>query len=103
MEDEAGEERHFDLGFEWCVCPTCRGRGQHVNPAIDADHGLTAEDFAQDPDFADDYFSGVYDQECVECGGRRVVPVLECPELEAWRREIYEMRRAEAAERRIGA
>ena len=34
------------------VCPTCRGRGKHVNPNID-DRGISAEDFEEDPDFAE--------------------------------------------------
>lgn len=58
----------------WAVCPTCQGQGTHVNAAIDS-QGLTAEDFEYaGPEFAEDYFSGVYDVTCAECGGRRVVP-----------------------------
>lgn len=53
------------------VCSVCEGRGKVVNPAIDS-HGLTAEAFAEDPDFAEGYFSGRYDINCGWCGGRRV-------------------------------
>jgi hypothetical protein len=63
------------------VCPVCDGNGSHVNPAIDC-NGLTAEDFADDPDFAEDYFRGAYDQPCNRCGGRSTVRVLDrdaCP------------------------
>ena len=56
------------------VCPTCEGKGTHVNPSIDA-HGISAEEFDDDPDFRGDYFSGRYDQPCNECGGQRVVAV----------------------------
>lgn len=52
----------------WIICPTCRGDGTTVNPAIDG-NGLTAEDFRDDPDFYDDYMGGVYDQPCGACGG----------------------------------
>lgn len=52
----------------WQICPACCGNGHCVNPNIDA-HGLTAEDFAEDPDFAEDYFSGAYDQPCAACKG----------------------------------
>jgi hypothetical protein len=55
------------------VCPTCDGKGTHVNPSIDC-CGLTAEDFAEDPDFAESYHRGMYDQPCNQCRGRRVVP-----------------------------
>lgn len=55
------------------VCCTCHGCGVVVNPDIDR-HGLSREDFAEDPDFAEDYFSGVYNITCPECCGRNVVP-----------------------------
>lgn len=58
------------------VCGTCDGRGAHVNPSIDS-HGLTRDDFAADPDFADEYFGGAYDVTCNECNGRRVSPVVD--------------------------
>ena len=44
----------------WIICPACRGDGTCVNPNIDS-HGLTAEDFAADPDFGESYASGIYD------------------------------------------
>jgi len=98
------EEREVPITFE--VCGTCDGRGTHVNPSIDAG-GLTAEDFADDPDFAEDYRSGVHDVTCYECDGRRVVPVCQDDEVNeeianqqaddaAYRAEV-------AAERRAGA
>ena len=59
---------------KWIVCGRCDGEGKHVNPAIDGQGGLTAEDFDQmGPEFEDDYFSGVYDVICTECKGQRVV------------------------------
>lgn len=58
---------------QFAVCPTCEGRGSHVNPSIDS-QGLSAEDFAEDPDFEEAYFSGAYDMPCSECHGQRVVP-----------------------------
>jgi len=64
----------FPMKYE--VCPTCNGHGKHTNPSIDS-HGLSAEDFAEDPDFREDYFSGVYDVACYECGGRTTVAVVD--------------------------
>lgn len=52
----------------WQICPACHGNGSHVNPAIDAG-GISAADFADDPDFADAYMSGLYDQPCGKCNG----------------------------------
>jgi hypothetical protein len=58
------------------VCPTCGGRGKHVNPGID-DCGLTSEDFDEDPGFYEEYRRGAYDVACYECSGKRVVPVVD--------------------------
>ena len=57
---------------KWIVCPVCDGEGKTVNPNIDS-HGLTAEDFYEDPDFAEEYMSGTYDITCRGCKGQRVV------------------------------
>lgn len=61
-----------ELPTKWVVCNICKGKGTHVNPAIDCG-GLTAEDFNEDPEFAEDYMKGVYDQKCNRCEGRRVI------------------------------
>ena len=59
--------------IKWVVCTMCQGRGAYVNPSIDS-HGLTREDFDEDPEFHDDYMSGVYNIPCGLCGGRAVEP-----------------------------
>ena len=53
---------------KWIICPVCDGDGTTVNPAIDA-NGISAEDFVADPDFRDDYMSGVFNITCRACGG----------------------------------
>ena len=68
------------------VCPRCGGQGKHVNPAIDG-QGLSQEDFDQDPDFAEGYFSGRYDVRCEECSGEKVLHVpdeRECRKRLSW-------------------
>ena len=50
------------------ICPTCAGLGKHVNPSIDA-HGISPDEFAEDPEFHQDYCHGVYDVVCYECQG----------------------------------
>ena len=62
----------FVLPGKVIVCPRCDGRGSYVNPSIDA-HGISPEEFHEDPDFAEDYFRGSYDITCVECNGTNVV------------------------------
>lgn len=92
------------------VCPLCDGRGKHVNPSIDA-HGLSAEDFYDDPDFERDYFSGVYDITCNRCHGDRVVPEMDNKRVKPEIAErIYEIEEADRdfrmmqeSERRFGA
>lgn len=64
------------LPAKYEVCDTCDGKGSHVNPSIDA-HGISGEEFADDPDFEESYFEGHYDVTCYGCGGARVVPVVD--------------------------
>lgn len=68
------EEHEVKMAYE--VCPTCEGKGKHVNPSIDS-HGLSYEDFREDPGFAEDYCSGFYDITCNQCAGKRVVTVID--------------------------
>lgn len=95
-----------EVPIEFVLCPTCNGRGSHVNPSVDC-HGISAEEFAEDPSFAEDYFSGVHDVTCYECGGDRVVPVPrnseDKRELVEWCQEMAAMDAEMAAERRMGA
>lgn len=95
------------------VCMQCDGKGTQVSPAIDG-NGLSAEDFAQDPDFAERYFSGAYDIPCRECMGRRVTPVADVSRCSYAQKRllvsqrIYEREEAEhrmlvESERRMGA
>jgi hypothetical protein len=113
VEDDDGEERTFLLPAKFCVCPTCNGKGKHVDPRVDAG-GLTSEDFYEyGEEFAESYWNGGYDVSCGECGGRRVIPEVnedaltqeqKCL-LELWeseRRADYEFARMCAMERAMG-
>jgi len=71
------------------ICHRCDGEGTHVNPNIDG-NGLTAEDFAEDPDFRESYMSGVYDVRCEECNGEKIVKVPNVDFLPSNIREDYE-------------
>jgi hypothetical protein len=74
-EDEEGCEHKEELPGRYEVCERCRGRGVHDHEAFS--DGITAEDFAEDPDFAEQYHKGWYDVPCSVCHGRRVVLVPE--------------------------
>lgn len=71
-----GVERELTLPAKFEVCDRCQGEGKHVNPNVDG-HGLSREDFDQDPDFEEAYFSGVYDVTCYTCKGEKVMPTID--------------------------
>lgn len=72
--DEESEDEYVlkALPVKMAVCNRCDGRGCYVNPSIDT--GITQEEFDDDPDFKEGYFSGRYDVQCEECVGNNVVP-----------------------------
>ena len=80
--DDDGNEGEDHAGFvaaAYEVCGTCRGKGTHVNPAIDG-QGITESDWADwDPDERAGYFRGDYDVTCDGCKGQRVVAIVELP------------------------
>jgi hypothetical protein len=97
------------------VCPVCEGERKHVNPAIDG-NGLSADDFAQDPDFAESYFGGTYDVRCDYCKGRGFVDEVDedaCRSRLSWWKGLLrhwnhlklenDSRAERDAERRVGA
>jgi len=107
-EGDDADQPALEVPAQFEVCSTCEGKGTHVNPSIDA-HGISEEEFDEDPDFREDYFSGRYDVQCNECHGRRVVPVVaeSCdPVLKAkaeqWEQDHYDYQRECEAERRMG-
>jgi hypothetical protein len=111
IEEMDEEEVSFPAKFQ--VCSLCDGKGKHVNPSIDA-HGISAEEFYDDPDFAEEYMSGTYDVPCYTCKGKRVEPVIDesgldesqkaaLKRLESMQRDEAEFRREQEAERRMGA
>lgn len=98
------EEGEVEYKAEYGVCPDCEGKGKYVNPAIDS-HGLSSEDFEEDPDFREDYFGGMYDVTCRSCCGKRVILVPVSDEGKAAISEIiqeeYAYQMEVAAERRV--
>jgi len=110
MDDAMGVEMEVELPWCWGVCHTCNGKGSHVNPSIDC-NGLSADDFADDPDFAEEYMSGTYDQKCSRCNGRTTIPVVDhdaCTDEQraAWEQQQQDDADSEAtrmAEIRMGA
>lgn len=110
LEGAGEDETDLEIPARYEVCDVCNGKGTHVNPSIDS-HGLSREDFDEDPDFAESYFRGDYDVPCKECHGRRVVPVMDelrtdsktQKRVNEWIEDLHEYERTCAAERRMGA
>lgn len=107
-EEQAIDE--YQLPWKWEICRNCRGMGSHVNRAIDG-NGISAEEFAEDPDFEEAYFSGAYDVPCDNgcTGGKakvldrdRATPD-QIRDYEEWLESHYETEAIYAAERRMGA
>jgi len=93
------------LSAHYEVCPDCNGKGKYVNPSIDS-HGISAEEFYEDPDFAESYCSGLYDIVCRTCHGNNVILF---PSTEEGKKIIIKMLQEESnyraeieAERRMG-
>lgn len=74
VEGEDGGTEEIELPGKYEVCHRTGGKGTHVNPNVDG-HGITASEWEQewDEESRENYFSGVYDVECYECHGKRVV------------------------------
>lgn len=73
---QADTELSFKYPSKFEVCDRCRGHGKYVNPNVDG-NGISQEDFDNDPDFRDNYFSGAYDVTCYECKGERVTSIVD--------------------------
>jgi hypothetical protein len=85
-EDDDGVEHVVQLPAKFEVCGRCEGHGTHLHPAI-GEHAYSVEEFNEA--FDDDesraaYFQrgGMYDVTCEQCGGKRVVAVVDEEALE---------------------
>ena len=76
MCNEEGDEDDYTLPGQYIICHNCQGKGTHVNRAIDG-NGISPEEFAEDPDFFDEYMAGTYDVSCEnKCdNGKIIVPI----------------------------
>jgi hypothetical protein len=85
--DDDSYEEH-DFPSKYSVCPECEGRGTRMNRNIDA-KGITCEEFANDPEFAENYWNGVYDVPCYDCKGLRVVECIDEGKLDLEQKEVF--------------
>ena len=95
------------IPIRFVVCPTCRGKGQYVNPSIDS-HGITMDEMDElGEEFIEDYRSGFYNIPCGLCEGHRVVPEPIHAETRTrimeWESSALDYIAMVEAERRVGA
>jgi hypothetical protein len=105
--DEDGSSEFVELPTKFEVCPRCEGKGVHDCWA----GGMTGDEMAeQGPEFYEDYMSGVYDRQCTECNGDRVVRVVARERVsttllkryDRHMQELDSLRAMEESERRMG-
>lgn len=77
-DEETGDDVDHEVPARYDVCPTCEGRGRHVDPNIDASGYYPDEDDDwNDLDEHDEpvspYRRGAYEVPCMTCKGKRVV------------------------------
>lgn len=110
MEESFEEEFSQRMPRKAEVCQGCRGTGTHVNRAVDG-HGISPAEFAEDPDFEEAYFSGVYDVRCDTCAGENVVWVADESSMTTeqiqwvrdWEQSVWESYEISRQERMMGA
>lgn len=74
-DNDKGETVTHEFPARFEVCPTCDGKGTHVNPSIDASgyYPDEDEDYYDDGEDGSPYERVVYDVPCGTCSGKRVV------------------------------
>lgn len=79
-DEETEEEIEAELPTKNEVCSRCEGYGKHLHPDIGG-HAYTMEEFNDsfDDEEKGEYFKrgGRYDVQCEECGGNKVVQVVD--------------------------
>ena len=87
---------------EWVICDRCRGDGMLGGyPGV-----YTSDDFADDPDFYEDYMN--HRRCCEDCDGTGKLKALtveaeERPEVQEWLKDWYDTEAIYDMERRCGA
>lgn len=90
--DEDGEEVTHSFPSKNEVCPTCEGFGTHLNPSI-GNHAYSMEEFYEefDEEGREEYFKrgGIYDVQCEECKGNKVIEVVDESRLSDEQKPLY--------------
>jgi DnaJ-class molecular chaperone len=103
--DECKGSGSIELPWRYEVCDRCEGRGTQCR--IGAMTGSEYHEHCHDdPDFPENYKSGMYDEPCQECRGLRVVAVVDrerChpDQLEVWDKQCEAEAEREAHDRYV--
>jgi len=112
--NDDGSETEHNLPARWEICDSCCGNGTTTRHIECDGGGFTGSEWAEacndDPDFEENYFSGVYDRACPDCNGSGKVQVVDrdrvspaiLASMDADADEEYEYQAMRAAERRMG-
>ena len=89
--DEGDEVEHtFPAVNE--VCERCEGYGMHLTPSI-GNHAYSMDEFREsfDEEEAEEYFrrGGMYDVQCEECHGNKVVAMVDEDKLTPEQKTLY--------------
>lgn len=90
--DEDGEEVTHSFPCKNEVCPRCEGYGTHLTPSI-GNHAYSQEEFNEsfDDEGREEYFKrgGIYDVQCEECKGNKVIEVVDESKLSEEQKKLY--------------
>ena len=91
--DEDGEEVTHSFPCKNEVCPRCEGYGTHLTPSI-GNHAYSHEEFYEsfpDDEDREEYFKrgGIYDVQCEECKGNKVIEVVDESRLSEEQKKLY--------------
>lgn len=70
-QDKEGTEVEIQVPARYEVCRDCNGEGTELYGSMKG-YAYSAEEFHDDPDFAEAYIGGNYDVACSTCRGQRV-------------------------------
>ncbi len=90
--NQAGETITHSFPAHNQVCSRCQGYGTHLNPSI-GNHAYTPEEFneAFDEEGQEEYFrrGGIYDVQCENCHGNKVILVVSDEILNRTQAKLY--------------
>ena len=94
FDEETGDEIEHEFPAKNEVCPRCEGFGTHLNPSI-GEHAYTIEEFNEaffEDEDKDAYFSrgGIYDGQCQEGRGNKVVLIADEERFNEEEKKLFE-------------